>query len=295
MFPLLRWPVMGQVANGGMGMDRRVLEAMRLMERRMGDELPVEQVAATLGLSLHHFHRQFVEGTGEPPAAFLRRIRMDAAALRLKWADEPTEALAQALGFRSRPAFVRAFTRQFGVPPARYRKEYRAAAELTGSVGGRPVTLREVDSFRLLAKRYVGDISRMRTYWRDLHACLPADMARPGSVLHIGLLHDDPRVTDPCKVRYDCCITVDASVQDRDGLLAARGLHLLESEPGRYAMIRHRGAVEAIPATYDAACHSWVIPNGYVPGHNPAIEIHTVPRHLQDPLNLDFTILFPIE
>lgn len=47
-------------------MDRRVIAAMRSMERGMGEDLPIEELAAAAGLSLHHFHRLFAEETGEP-------------------------------------------------------------------------------------------------------------------------------------------------------------------------------------------------------------------------------------
>src|SRR5690606_1387796 len=118
--------------EGAIEVDWRILKAMRLMERGMGGNLRVEQVAERLGLSVYHFHRLFLTEVGEPPASFLRRIRMDAAALRLKWADEPAETIAQALGFSSRPAFIRAFTQRFGVSPARYRAQQRKYAAATG-------------------------------------------------------------------------------------------------------------------------------------------------------------------
>lgn len=120
--------------EGPLEVDWRILKAMRLMERGMGGNLRVEQVAERLGLSVYHFHRLFLTEVGEPPASFLRRIRMDAAALRLKWADEPAETIAQALGFSSRPAFIRAFTQRFGVSPARYRAQQRKYAAATGKV-----------------------------------------------------------------------------------------------------------------------------------------------------------------
>src|SRR5690625_3554429 len=106
-------------------MEARVFQAIRLMERHLDSPLAIEQVAEELGMSTHHFHRLFVRATGEPPASFLRRIRLDAAALRLKWGNEPAADISVSVGYDDRPAFIRAFKRQFGVTPALYRKNYR--------------------------------------------------------------------------------------------------------------------------------------------------------------------------
>ena len=276
-------------------MDRRVIAAMRMMERGMGENLPIEELASAAGLSLHHFHRLFEAETGEPPASFLRRIRMDAAALRLQWADESTETIAHALGFHSRSAFIRAFERRVGVSPGKYRKNSRGGVEVPPVVQGRQASLREVDSFSLLAKRYVGDPFRVGEYWQDFFACLPADITVPGKGLYVGLLHDDFRVTDPDKVRYDCAITVAAAHSDDDGLLASHGLHLIRTQAGRYATVEHEGHYSDVAATYDFVCIECVIARGFVPGSNPAMELHTVPRHQQCAEELKFTILFPVE
>ena len=109
-------------------MDIRILTAVRLMERNIGEDVQVDALAAEAVLSFHHFHRLFVSEMGEPPAGYLRRIRMDEAAFRLKWADETAGEIAHALGFLSRPAFIRAFERQFGLAPTAYRSGFRAAA-----------------------------------------------------------------------------------------------------------------------------------------------------------------------
>lgn len=262
----------------------------------MGECLVIEDLAKRVGLSPYHFHRLFTAEMGEPPATFLRRIRMDAAALRLRWADEPTDAIAHALGFHSRPAFIRAFERQFGVPPARFRKAYREGARQDFGIGGsRRVTLREIESFHLLVKRYTGNIFRLGEYWQDFAASLPEDITLPGKALFIGRLHDDFRITDPDKVRYDCGITVSAIHEDSDGSLARRHLYLERTHEGRYAAIQHRGHFETVPGTYDLLCHNWLIPNGKIPSPEPALEVHMLPRHLQDKENLEFMVLFPIE
>jgi AraC-like DNA-binding protein len=57
---------------------------------------------------------------------------MHLAAQRLKHTDEPVGSIARSLGYRSEYAFNRAFARERGRPPGRFRREY-AQPGLEGS------------------------------------------------------------------------------------------------------------------------------------------------------------------
>jgi AraC-like DNA-binding protein len=48
-------------------MDARVLKALHQLESCMGEGMFIQDVAASVGLSLFHFHRLFHEQTGETP------------------------------------------------------------------------------------------------------------------------------------------------------------------------------------------------------------------------------------
>jgi AraC family transcriptional regulator len=276
-------------------MDGRILSAVRLMERHIGEAVEIDAVAAEVGLSLHHFHRLFASEMQETPAAYLRRIRMDEAAFRLKWANETAGEIAHALGFRSRPAFIRAFERRFGMPPTQYRKSRRDAAVSKGMLNGTPVSLRELEPLRLLARRYIGDVSRTRDYWIDFMSRLPPEMTGDTGRLYVGRMHDDFRISDPDKVRYDCCVTLPGDHLGIDDDLRVRGLHIVSTAPGFYATIQHRGHHVDLPATYDLLCTGWIAPSGRTPASDPALEIHNVPRHLQSPEALDLTVMIAVE
>lgn len=272
-----------------------VLRAMRMMERRMGEPLEVGALAKDLGITPRHLHRLFLEHTGETPAAFLRRIRMNEAAYRLRWSEERTQSLASALGFRSRPAFVRAFEARFGLPPAKFRKSLPTCARTLGKHASSSVFLEELNSMQLLARRYVGDIYALRENWKDFCARLPKAVIGAGPKIYVGLIHDDPRVAPDGKVRYDCGVALNADFSKHKKLFSERGLSLTEVASGTYAGIRHRGHYDTVPLTYDLVCQKWIVPNGRVPGTGPAIEVYTVPRHRQNPHDLEFTILIPLE
>jgi transcriptional regulator GlxA family with amidase domain len=75
-------------------------------------------------LSVRHFQRLFVEQTGETPAVFVERIRIDAARQLLETTSSTIAATSTASGFSSTETFRRAFVRRVGVTPDEYRKRF---------------------------------------------------------------------------------------------------------------------------------------------------------------------------
>jgi AraC-like DNA-binding protein len=81
--------------------------------------------AAAMNLSYVHFRRLFHRYLGCPPGQFLQRCRLNHAAVRLCSSDEPISAIAELYGFCDCHYFSRLFKRQFILPPATYRNEFK--------------------------------------------------------------------------------------------------------------------------------------------------------------------------
>ena len=99
---------------------KTVTEIADRMHRQLDARWTVERAAAMAGYQQHHFAKQFRSIVGEPPAAYCRRLRMERAAYHLTRSD-PTLEVARAAGYQSMEAFIRAFRRQFGITPGRFR------------------------------------------------------------------------------------------------------------------------------------------------------------------------------
>jgi AraC-like DNA-binding protein len=66
--------------------------------------------------------RRFAHFLGESPMTYLARWRMQLAARQLRTSHKTVLQLALDVGYESEAAFNRAFKREFGLPPARYRR-----------------------------------------------------------------------------------------------------------------------------------------------------------------------------
>lgn len=201
---------MWQDALGGqMSMDERVVRAMTMLEQRLSEEIDHAAVAAAVGLSRYRFHHLFLENTGETPGGFLRRIRLDLAAMRLRWTRDTAGKIAHTLGYTSQTAFNRAFVTRFGATPARFRRDFvRVPGATAAGTVDRRVTLRESDGLSCLAKRYLGPYTSVPDHWADFVDRLPEALKASGHALFLGLTYDDPRFTPDDQIRYDCCVTI---------------------------------------------------------------------------------------
>lgn len=79
----------------------------------------LSNIADSSGYSQFHFARCFRELTGETPVGFLRRIRLEQAAYRLR-NGERVNTVSESL---NNEAFTKAFSRAYGSPPTRFKKD----------------------------------------------------------------------------------------------------------------------------------------------------------------------------
>ncbi|HEU5296285.1 MAG TPA: helix-turn-helix transcriptional regulator, partial [Burkholderiaceae bacterium] len=63
---------------------------------------------------------------GEPPMQYLMRWRLALAARTLRSGNEALARVAERCGYESQAAFNRAFKREFGMPPAAWRRSAAA-------------------------------------------------------------------------------------------------------------------------------------------------------------------------
>ncbi len=89
----------------------------------------IAALSAHAGLSPRHLQRRFTAELGVPPAAYVERVRVEAAQRALTEGDEPVEAIARRYGFATAETLRRTFHRRLGTAPSDYRARFRSTAE----------------------------------------------------------------------------------------------------------------------------------------------------------------------
>jgi serine phosphatase RsbU (regulator of sigma subunit) len=100
---------------------RRVTE---LVHEKIEDELSLDEMAQSAGLSTGYFSQMFRKSTGETPHHFLLRHRIERAKHMLRDADTRVLDVAVACGFKTQQHFARVFRKMCGVSPTEYRQEF---------------------------------------------------------------------------------------------------------------------------------------------------------------------------
>ena len=94
-------------------------------------DLTASALADHAGVSVRQLNRLFNEHIGEPPAAAVRRIRLEFAAELLAATDLPLTQIARRCGFSSPETLRQAFTARFGTSPTTLRHTHaRSSAQL---------------------------------------------------------------------------------------------------------------------------------------------------------------------
>ncbi len=109
--------------------DPAVSKALSIIHTRYAEDLDIEGLAREAGVSRTILGERFVELIGEPPMRYCAGWRMRIAANMLRDGKQSMSNVAYAVGFQSEAAFNRAFKREFGMPPAKWRRQIEAEEE----------------------------------------------------------------------------------------------------------------------------------------------------------------------
>ena len=99
--------------------------AIQHIERHLGDEQYIPELAGRCGMGPQWFTKQFRARFGRSPAQYVIERRITVAAQRLVHEETQIDDIAAATGFTDRAHFSKIFSRRMGRPPARYREEER--------------------------------------------------------------------------------------------------------------------------------------------------------------------------
>jgi AraC family transcriptional regulator len=277
------------------------------VERHLGEELRLEDLARVACFSPFHFHRIYVALTGETLRAFVQRLRLERAASQLSYdAEKSITEIALDAGFGGPDTFARAFRAAYGVTASEYRKNrqalrkagqeradaatYGAAADAAPdppvpAIGGsEPVVetkarkaaesakVEELPAFTVAYVRHVGPYAGDAGLFGRLFGQLggwagPRGLIRPDT-RWLSIYHDDPGVTAPEKLRLSVCLTVPP------GTTGEREVSVMELPGGknvvaRFAIIDGKDYGGA----WSWLMGDWLPSSGYQPDDRPCYEI----------------------
>jgi AraC family transcriptional regulator len=262
------------------------------IRRHLNEPLDLAELAARAGFSRYHFHRVFRAVVGEPLAAYVRRERLQLAALTLRGRVRCVTAVALDAGYQTHSAFTRAFTEHFGVTPTAFRSDdstpvvpHHALPRFRGRA--MDVTVVTLPARRLLGLRHVGSYRTVGEAFERLHALAGQRRLIAATTEFLGLSHDDPAAAEESELRFDACITSDCeSVQ--------APLRLLELAGGRHAVYRHQGPYQLLEHIFDRMFDAVVFSSSFELRDAPCVEMYRNDPRLVEEEELVTDVCIPI-
>ena len=294
-------------------LEERLLRAALYVERHLGEPLTVERLAAEACISTYHFHRLFRLLLGEPVMEYVRRLRLEHAAYRLRASTRPVSSIARDVGYESADAFGRAFRDRFGESPRAYRTRWAASstpieaepaplgaggtlAFVHAPDGERArVHVTRLDEWHLVGLRHLGPYQEVWRAWAALGEWAAHGMPSLLAAPRIGISHDDPEMVEASRIRYDACYAVSSAQVDVVQALARPPLHWRTMPASDYAVTIHRGAYHELGVAYRRLFIDWLPRSGRYPGDAPVVEWYrNSPREVESEA-LRTALLLPLE
>lgn len=117
--------------------DRAVGKCLALMHEKPAHPWTVDALAREVATSRSVLAERFTHFVGQSPIQYLGRWQMALATNYLKRSSLSLARIAEEVGYETDAAFSRAFRREFGLPPAAWRRMHAnnyAASNAAGSV-----------------------------------------------------------------------------------------------------------------------------------------------------------------
>src|SRR3977135_2494903 len=104
--------------------EKRMHRVLEHIDQHLDEALNLEMLAEVAHFSSFHFHRLFSAWMGETLGDYLRRRRLEVAAMRLPAPPRVSvRDAALSVGFGSGESFARAFRNRFGCSPTDWRAQ----------------------------------------------------------------------------------------------------------------------------------------------------------------------------
>ena len=105
--------------------DPIVGKSLGLLHSRVAHPWTIADLANEVGISRSTLVERFTRYLSEPPMTYLTRWRLQLAARALEGTPRGVAEIAGEVGYESEAAFNRAFKREFGQPPGKYRLDHK--------------------------------------------------------------------------------------------------------------------------------------------------------------------------
>lgn len=245
--------------------NRAVNEAIDYIFRHVEEEIRLEDVAEHCHFSKYYFSRLFKEQTGESIYGFVKRVRLEQSAFRLKVERErPVTEIGLDYGYSS-SNYSWAFRQHYHMTPVSFRKgSFRQSMEHpffhheswqaeSFEECGKKIAVKQVPDYRVVYERRFGSYEGLSRQWSRFVGKYREYFTK--GTLFLERTYDDPAVTKEENCLSDICMTVEEDCPLENTTVI---------QGGRCAVYGFKGSMKHIYAAYQTIFLVWMPRTGYV-------------------------------
>ena len=256
---------------------KRINDVLDFIEKNLDADLSLSSLSPKSHYSPFHFHRIFSAIIGETLNDYINRKRIERiASILLVGTDKSIKELAYNYGFNSESSFSRSFKKYYGISPSRFKSEGK---NILSKIGIEPLTMekyicsinninkwidmnaqidiKELQEIKLAGIMHIGGFEEMgNSYQRLMKWGAEKEALDMPNFKAITIYHDNPNVTQPSKVRYSTCVTINKNIK------AEGEIRPLAIQKGIYAVGHFEIHANDFPKAWESLC-VWVIENEY--------------------------------
>jgi AraC family transcriptional regulator len=294
---------------------RRINVIVEYINNHLADDIDLEVLAGISSFSPYHLHHIVKAFLGEPIGAFITRVRVETAARLLRYTDMPVNEIAYRVGYEVPSSLSKVFKQFYDITPTDYKnnktytimKPFKINSSL--ELSERIVNLEPQQAIYLCL---IGDYKKNNycEAWKKLwqyvrtsgkfsekmekicqanpNSEVIEQMLIEGKIAHVGIYHDDPKVTEGNKQRADICLVLPFKMEPK-GEIGVK-----EIAGGKYVVYRYQGSYDHLDEVYDTVYGKYIPENGYQIDARPGFEVYLNDPECTQPDKMQTEIYVPI-
>ncbi|MFD2144399.1 GlxA family transcriptional regulator [Mucilaginibacter antarcticus] len=104
--------------------DELIKKAQTVLEDKLEEKLSIEDLASRFAIGRRNFDRRFIKATGNTPAEYAQRVRVEAAKRAFETSRKTINQVMYEVGYADLKAFREVFRKITGLSPLDYRNRY---------------------------------------------------------------------------------------------------------------------------------------------------------------------------
>lgn len=252
-----------------------VNQAIDYIMKNIGRELSVEEIAEHCHFSKFYFCRIFKAETGESIYSFIKRVKMEQSAFRLKVERERTITdVGYEYGY-SPSNYSTVFKQHHQVTPANFRRNIcRKSLENplfcqednkweTFAECNQKISIETLEDYYVIYERRIGNYHNLSQDWGMFLDKYQEYMTE--ETLLLERTFDDPSITDVDSCLYDICMSVDKECTLENTCII---------QGGKFAVYHFKGFANEIYAAYQNMFNVWFPQSHYEIDERYGFEIY---------------------